>query len=121
MDLMEKFGQKLDGFVKKNRNAIIGYALWLAGCVLTFISLSAVISFLPRFYNYFWIIDGDEKLLYFIHRFMVIPAGIVFLGFFRTGSEIVRKNADHRPDRIWNFYTLVFAIEFAVLVLAAKL
>ncbi len=121
MDVMEKLGQKLDAFLKENRNALIGYTLWVAGCALVFISLSAVIAFLPRFYSYFFWIDGDERLLYFIHRFMIIPAGIVFLGVFRTGSEIVRKNADHRPDRIWNFYGVLFAVVFAVLVLAARL
>lgn len=118
---MEKFAVKLDAYVKENRNQIIGYFLWLVGCALAFISLSALIALIPRFYGYFWVIDGDEKLLYFIHRFMVIPAGIAFLGIFRTGSEIVRKNANHRPDRIWNFYTLLFALEFVVLVLAAKI
>ena len=121
MDIMEKLGQKLDDFIKRDRNYIIGYALWIAGCVLAFISLSAVIAFVPRFYNYFFIIDGDEKLLYLIHRFLVVPAGIGFLGIFRTGSEIVRKNAEHRPDRIWKFYTLLFSVEFVILVLAAKI
>jgi hypothetical protein len=118
---MENLLNKLEGYLNENRTAIIGYLLWVIGCTFAFISLSALIAFLPRFYGYFWVIDGDEKLLYLIHRFMIVPAGIAFLGIFRTGSEIVRKNAHHRPDRIWNFYTLLFALEFVILVLAAKI
>lgn len=118
---MEKLAEKMKAFVEKNQVQLIGYTFWIIGSALALISLSAIISFLPRFYNYFWVIDGDEKALYFIHRFMIIPAGIAFLGIFRTGSEVVRKNAYHRPDRIWKFYTLLFALEFTVLVLAARI
>ena len=118
---MERWAEKLEAYLKENRNSIIGYGLWIIGCAGAFVSLSAIISFLPRFYNYFWVISGDEKALYFIHRFMIIPAGIAFLGIFRTGSEVVRKNAGHRPDRVWKFYTLLLSLEFVVLALAAKI
>jgi hypothetical protein len=61
------------------------------------------------------------RFLGFLHRMLIVPAGIGFLAVLRLGYEVVSKNAVDRPDRVWKFFTVLFAVEFTVLFLAAKI
>ena len=106
-----------------NRNRIIGVIFWLLSSVLAFISFNAFITMLGRIYSYFFLTDEyyAARGSYSVQQFAVIPAGLMLLVAVIAGAELISRHAADKPERIWNFYSLIFSLEFIILFLAAKI
>jgi hypothetical protein len=108
-------------FLDNNRNAIIGYGLWLAAGLFAFVPLSALVALLTRLFTYYWAGGDVPRLLLLLRQFFILPMGIAYLVLIRLAFEVVSKHAEDRPERVWRFYTWLIAVEFAILYLAARI
>ena len=108
-------------FLDNNRNAVIGYGLWLAAGLFAFVPLSALVALLTRLFTYFWAGGDVPRLLLLLRQGFILPVGIAYLVLIRLAFEVVSKHAQDHPERVWRFYTWLIAVEFAILYLGARI